>query len=464
MQIILLIKVEPERWIVEAVSARLEYKPIWAWITVLILIFFTLVSYIDRQIISLLVEPIREDLHFNDTQISLIQGVAFALFYSFAGIPLGMAADRYSRRVLLFIGIVVFSLASAGCGLMSGFTGLFVCRMVVGIGEAVLTPVAVSIISDNFPREKLGVAMGVFGTAPSIGFGCAFMIIGALMGILNEMPRVVLPFVGEVEVWRATFILTGLPGVVLAFLAFVLHDPRAAASARIGQTTSSLPRSAAPLKVALKGRGRAVAHLLVGASLLGVTSYVVLAWTPAFFIRRHGWDVISIGLWFGAIVAISGTCGSIIFGRVMSRLQEGGRKDACFIVASATSFLGLLFFVTGYLIDHAELTLVCIAIGYFLMSALAPATYSAIPLITPRDARARVSAIYVLCVALSAVGLAPLLVAAVTDYIFQDPLRVGDSLALVLSVIVPAGCLALYTGRSELILAVDMPEAGAVER
>jgi MFS family permease len=453
------------RWRAEAMKDQsmsppplIQFRPFAAWATVFLLIMFVFISYIDRQIVSLLVEPIKHDLGLSDTQISLVQGIAFALFYSCAGVPLAMIADRYSRRLLLFSGIVIFSLASAACGLMRSFEGLFAARLIVGIGEAVLTPIALSIISENFPRDKLGKAMGVFSCSIYIGFGGALIVVGAVMGYLSGIPNLSVPFFGEIRPWQATFLVTALPAVPLAFLAFTLRDPRDEAASSARAAGMQVKRLSVPLKIALAGRGTALAHLLAGFASLSVISYVTLAWTPAFFVRRHDWDVPTIGLWFGVIVLTTGISGSLLFGNVISRLMKGGRNDACFTVPAISCMVAMVFFVVGYLIDSPWGTLACIGVGYFGLSAMGPAAYTAIPLVAPVEARARVSSFFVFTIAIAGAGLGPLFVASITDYVLKDEMRLGESLAIVIAIVVPLGSLALFTGRSAFSVVVDMPE------
>ncbi len=436
----------------------IQFHPFAAWATVAVLIMFVFISYVDRQIVSLLVEPIKNDLHLSDTDISFVQGVAFALFYSCAGVPLAMAADRYSRRVLLFAGIVIFSLASAACGVMKSFEGLFVCRLVVGIGEAVLTPIALSIISENFPREKLGKAMGVFACSSYIGFGGGLMLVGAVMGALRGSPHLVIPFFGAISPWQGTFLITALPGIPLALLAFILHDPRDKAAFIARATGRRIKHVSVPFKIAIAGRGRALAHLLTGFAFLSVIAYVTLVWTPAFFVRQYNWDVRTIGLWFGLIVVTMGISGSLTLGNVISRLMQSGRNDACFTVPAISCMVAMMFFVVGYLIHSPIVTLGCIAVGYFGLSGMGPSSYAAVPLVAPVAVRARVGSIYVFTLAITGAGLGPLFVAIVTDYILKDETRVGESLAIVLAIVAPLGSLALITGRMALSRVVEMPE------
>ena len=199
-----------------------------AWLTVILLLLFSTVSMLDRQIIWLMVDPIKADLHISDTQLGLLQGFAFALFYSVAGLPIGWAVDRFPRRAIIFLGLTFWSLSTVFCGLARGFAQLFVGRTLVGVGEATMSPVAVSLIGDLFPPHKVGKPMGVYSASYSLGTGLALGAGGLLVGRLSQHVSVHLPVAGDLAPWQAIFIIVGLPGLLIAPLAMLLCDPRRA--------------------------------------------------------------------------------------------------------------------------------------------------------------------------------------------------------------------------------------------
>lgn len=416
-----------------------------AWAGVAVLMLLSTVSYMDRQILALLVEPVKADLGLTDTQIGLAQGLAFSIFYSLAGLPLGAAADRYSRRLILFGGVFLFSLASASCGLATSFHALFISRMLVGVGEAVITPVALSIIGDTFPKERLALAMGVFGTTAYVGQGGALIAGGMIYSAIAASPDLSVPGIGPVSAWQATFLLIGLPGLLLAFLAFGLADPRS------GRAVTRTALTGLGYRVVFRGRRKILAYFLAGFAMLAMIPYVTIVWTPAFFARQHAWAPKDVGLAMGLIVCIVGMIGSVAFGRLLSSLVERGHRHAYFTVPGISCLLAAPIMCAAYLLDNAVLSLCLIALGYALMSSMGPASYTAMQLIVPAQMRARMAAIYVLTISIVAGAFAPLLVATLTDYVFTDPQRIGQAIALTIGALVPPACALLLAGRHELL-------------
>jgi len=198
---------------VESDAERSERQ---GWYLVVTLLIFYIFSFIDRQIISLLVEPIKRDLQVSDTQIGLLQGFAFAIFYTFFGIPIGRLADRVSRKKIIAAGVVIWSLMAALCGLAKNFSQLFLARIGVGVGEAALSPAAYSMITDAFPRQKLGRAFSFYNMGIPIGSGIALLVGGLVVVAVSGAGKTfTLPLFGEVRAWQFVFIVTGAPGLLL---------------------------------------------------------------------------------------------------------------------------------------------------------------------------------------------------------------------------------------------------------
>ncbi|MGH8237396.1 MAG: MFS transporter, partial [Steroidobacteraceae bacterium] len=160
--------------------------PARAWWTVAVLTFTYIISFVDRTILGLLIEPIKVELSLNDTQIGLVQGMAFGLFYAVMGLPLGWLADRTSRRGLIAVGAALWCAATAACGLASSFVQLFLARIAVGVGEAALSPAAMSIISDSFPKERRAVPIGVYAAAAALGAGLALIVGGTVIQLVSN--------------------------------------------------------------------------------------------------------------------------------------------------------------------------------------------------------------------------------------------------------------------------------------
>src|SRR5712691_1532753 len=196
----------------------------YAWYVVLVLMVCYTLSFIDRQILSLLVGPIKRDLGITDTRVGLLQGLAFALFYTLLGLPMGRFADRGSRRNLIALGVFFWSLMTAVCSVARSFWSLFFARMGVGVGEATLAPSAFSLISDYFPRERLGTALSIYAMGIFIGSGLALIVGGTVVGAVTHLPAIDLPVLGTIASWRLTFLIVGLPGLLVGLILYTIRE------------------------------------------------------------------------------------------------------------------------------------------------------------------------------------------------------------------------------------------------
>src|SRR5271155_5591872 len=197
-----------------------------AWYSVSVLMLMYVFSFIDRTIISLLVGPMKRDLHISDTQIGLLQGTAFALLYTFLGLPIARLSDRHNRKAIIAAGVFVWSIMATTCGLARTALQLFVARIGVGVGEAALSPAAYSMITDSFPRSKLGRAFGLYNIGITIGAGVAFLVGGIVVAAVSHAgASYTLPLVGEVRAWQMVFIVTGAPGILLPLLLLTFREP-----------------------------------------------------------------------------------------------------------------------------------------------------------------------------------------------------------------------------------------------
>ena len=193
----------------------------YQWYVIFVLLLAQMFSFLDRMIMGLLVGPIRESFAISDTQYSLLAGLAFSLFYAIMGLPLARIADSRNRRNLISIGIAVWSVMTAVCGLAKGFVSLFFARIGVGIGEATLGPAGYSMITDYFPRSSLARALSVYTLGVTFGSGLAYILGGAVVGYVQTLDTLTLPFLGATEGWQLTFFIVGFPGVLVAALMYL---------------------------------------------------------------------------------------------------------------------------------------------------------------------------------------------------------------------------------------------------
>ena len=271
----------------------------YGWYVVFVLCVCGMVAFIDRQIINLLVEDIKADLSLSDTQISLLQGLAFALFYAIAAIPLGRLADSGSRKRIIAVGIAVWTAAAAACGLARSFAQLFVARTIVGVGEATLTPSGFSMLADYFRPARLSLPLAVMTGSSFFGSGIALLIGGYVIAQLGRFEVVTLPLLGVIAPWKAAFIIGALPGLFATLLFFLtVREPD-----RRGSRTDVVQQNP-PLREVV---GFMVQHrgvfgaVFLGVSVLAAVQFCLGAWVPAHFIRNLGWTAPEIGYAYGLI-------------------------------------------------------------------------------------------------------------------------------------------------------------------
>jgi MFS family permease len=406
----------------------------WAWYTVIILLCAYIFSFIDRQILNLLVAPVRRDLGITDTQMSLLIGFSFALFYSVLGLPFGRLADSISRPRLIIIGMFTWSLMTGGCGLINSYGQLFLLRMGVGIGEATLSPAAYSMISDSFPPAKRSVPFSVYTMATYIGGGFAFLLGGLLLRYFGSRQMFQLPVIGLIRPWQALFIFLGISGILFILVLLTLRDPsrkgaRVSENARGKFTIERIPLSAV-VKYFAANR-RALLSLNIGMGLAALAAYGTSAWGITFLVRNHQMTASHAGIVFGAAQIFSGTLGMLTAGKTVAWLAKRGYQDAYMRVAvfAAAAWLipGILFPLVSQ--TNAVIALLYVAIFFGCMpTCLIPA---AIIELVPNAMRGQATALYLLIVNLIGLGIGPTAVALVTDKVFGYDAAIRYSLVIV---------------------------------
>jgi MFS family permease len=420
-------------------------NPRYAWYVVVVLFLAYTSSFIDRIIMSLLVEPIKRDLGLNDTQFSLLHGFAFAIFYTLMGLPLGRLADRANRKRIISVGIFLWSLLTAVCGLAKTFTHLFVARIGVGIGEAALSPSAYSMISDYFPKEKRSVPISMYSMGVFFGGGIAFILGGYVVHLASGAEDVVLPLLGTIRPWQLTFFIVGLPGLLIVLLMQTIKEPVRRDVVSLTESGSDDRSIRATLSFVNRNK-RAYLSVFVGFALLATASYGFFTWTPSFLIRTFGWEPSSAGYAFGLMVLSLGTGGTLLGGVLADRALAKGKLDAKIRVAMYAGAGTLIFGCMAPLMPNAPLALLFLAptvvsIGFPV--GLAPAACN---FITPNQLRGQVIALYLFATNLIGLGIGPTVVAVITDYGFGDPGAVRYSLSIFAVVIASLALLSLKWG------------------
>jgi len=407
--------------------------PVVAWTTLAILFLAYISSFVDRMIISLLVEPIKADFQISDTQISLLLGLSFAIFYCLAALPIGRLVDIWSRKKIVTVGITLWSFMTALCGLAQNYTQLFLARIGVGVGEASLAPAAYSMLADSFPPKKLGLAMGVFTMGTAVGAGLALIIGGAIISFVTgeNGENVSLFGISFLSGWQWVFVLVGLPGLFIALLTSLIREPDRIVIEEKKKLYGdiSIPISEVKKFFKINADFYIPHHFAVGCSNLALVG--INSWVSVYFMRIHGWTISEAGFNIGIALILGGVLGLIIGGWLSDKISvyiAGGKAYFC-LVCAVLAIPFAIFFATE---DNAFNALVFFALSYsFMVAPIAPAA-AMLQEITPNRMRGMLSAFYLLIVSLIGLALGPLIVAFLNDTYFGG--GVGIQKALLISI------------------------------
>jgi MFS family permease len=403
----------------------------YEWYVVAICMLAYIFSFVDRQVLVLMIEPIKRDLHLTDTQFSLLNGLAFSLFYAFMGMPIAYLADRYARSRIIAIGVALWSIATAACGLCQQFVQMFIARMGVGVGEAALSPSAYSMLADYFPKEKLGRAVGVYSLGSFIGGGAAFLIGGYVIAMLKQTSEFTLPIVGQIHAWQITFMIVGLPGLLVALLfAMTVRDPERKGLAQNRAGVASRVSIRETLRF-IAGHGKTFTHHYLGFSFYAMALYCLLSWSPAFYIRHFHMAASQAGFALGLILLISNTAGVYCGGWLNDWLLRRGCKDAPMragAIGAACMVIPAALFTQ---VDQLPVSLGLLVVAMFFASFPLPTSTTAMQTLAPNQMRAQVSALFLLVSNLIGLGMGSTVVALLTDRVFGSPAAVGQSMSIV---------------------------------
>lgn len=406
-----------------------------AWYVVVLCMIAYVFSFIDRQILSLLIEPIKADLSLSDTQFGLLQGLAFSIFYATMGIPIASLADRYSRPLIIVLGVAFWSLATVMCGFAQSFGQLFVARLGVGAGEAALSPATYSLISDKFPKEKLGRAVSVYSMGSFLGAGVAFLVGGSVIGLAAALPIPEL-FGHALAVWQVVFVLVGLPGVLLAIvIALTVREPGSDAGPRRQHAPSTMD----VLRFLAARKAIFLPHML-GFSMMAATLYGFLGWSPAYLMRTFGLAAPDVGLRLGVIALSAGVGGVLASGWFMDWMTRKGRTDAPFVTGIVACAGAILPAAALPLATTPNTATALLAIAMFFASTPMPPSTAVMQIVPPPAMRSRVSAIFLFLNSFLGLALGSAAIGFMNDHVFAGPAAVGTSLAVLA---VAASCLAL---------------------
>lgn len=397
---------------------------------VAILLITYALAYLDRQIINLLVEPLKADLGVSDVEISFLQGAAFVIFYTLFGLPIGFVVDRFPRRRIIFIGVVCWSIFSAAGGFAQSYEQLLLARFGVGAGEAALLPAAYSMIGDAVSRQRLSRAISVFSLGAIAGGSLALSLGGYLVKTATDMGGVVMPFIGEVTSWQLVFLVIGALGIPASFLIFLVPEPER----KVGAVPSAQARSSSSDHLR-KHRRFYVLHI-AGFSLMCLVMAGNAAWQPAFMQRSFGWDIAEVGAVLGVVHMVGGIAGMLGGGFLADYLQAKGYRDAhmriYLFAMPAMAVAAIAAFSSGNL----PLTLV----GLTFLGVTGPfiaVAASGLALATPANRRGVVSGVFLFCYNIVGFGAGPTVVAWLSNHLEPNGGDIGSALTLTFLIVTP---------------------------
>ena len=406
--------------------------------TLALLLLAYILSFIDRNVMAVLIGPIREEFSISDFQYSLLHGFAFSMFYIVLGLPIARLADRQNRKIIISIGIFCWSLMTCLCGAAKSFTALFATRIGVGVGEAALSPAAFSMLSDLFPRDKLARALSIYSLGITLGGGLAYVVGGAAYAWFASMGEVRLPLFGDVSAWQMTFIAVGAPGLLLTLLLAVLKEPvrqQTQTSTELGVEPDA---SLASVLAQLRQHWLAYLGVMGSLSLLAILGYGTMAWYPEFLIRTFDLPRHSAGTQFGMIFLIAGSLGTVAAGWCVQPLMIRGYEDAPVRIILAVALLWLIPATLGPLASSATVALLAAVPIVFCLNAYYGVGVAALQFITPNRMRAQISALLLFMTNFFGLALGPSAVALLTDYAFRDDALLYASLATLPVLVCPA--------------------------
>ncbi|WP_242127976.1 MFS transporter [Sphingobium sp. Sx8-8] len=420
--------------------------PFASWWMLAVLLLFYILSWLNRNILSMLIDPIRASLGINDFQMGLLVGPAFAIFYALFGIPLGWAADHRSRRQVIFMGVILWSACSGMTGLATGFLLMMMTRIGVAGGEAALSPAAYSLMADAFPPHRLTTANAIYQSGIKLGTALSFTL-GAVAIAYAQAHPLTLPIIGALETWQTALLVTALPGVLLAPLAFSFREPA---------RPLHLSRSAIPFHDfwrSIRGQRALLLLVICGFGFTNVASGA-LSWTPAYMERRFAMGAMQYGPALSLIQLVA-ALSLLLKGGLIDWLYGRGHRDIhvrfyAWLVASAIPVT-----VVAFMLGNGTIFLVLL--GYLQVIAIPFLLYltPVLQMLVQPNFRGQITGVALFIITLLGSGLGPTAVGFLTSYIFADDAMLGPAIAAV--------TLVSFTGSLIMLILALRPVRRALE-
>ena len=358
-------------------------------------------SFMDRQILAILLEAIKADLRLSDTQLGLLSGLVFAIFYATLGIPIARLADRTSRKRIIAISLAVWSAMTALSGVAQNFTQLMLARIGVGVGEAGAGPPSHSIIADLYPPEKRASAMAIYSLGVLLGGGLGMMIGG---------------FVAHAYSWRVAMMVVGLPGVILAAIVWlVMAEPRRGLSdaQRAMDAPAAMPSLAEG--IAAMWRDPVALHLVAAVTITSLVGYALTGWGPSYMQRSLGYSMLDVSKYVALPAALIGSASALLGGAAADRAAKRYGLHAQSWVVAGFKLIAFPFAVGFYFVDDPRLALASYFIAALFAGAYLGPTFALIQHLAPIRLRSVWAALTLLVINLIGLGLGPFAVGKLSD-------------------------------------------------
>ncbi len=440
-------------------TSALYPPPKYAWYSVFLLLFVYTFSFIDRQILALLGPMITDDFQLSDTEFGFLSGFAFAIFYTIFGLYFARVADSKSRKRLIAIGLVIWSVMTAVSAFARSYSMLFMMRIGVGIGEATLAPAANSIIADSFPKEKLATALSIYAMGIPFGIGFSYLLGGQMIALAAMIPDIQLFDFTVTKIWQKTFLLVGLPGLLITIFVLILREPT-----RKGISTTKTQMPLKEVKGFFVARWRAYTAISLGTSFIAALGFGSAVFLPAFFLRIHGVAPSDMGQTFGAIAMITGPIGLLLGGIIADRWSKKGKRDA-HLKALMLSPIGFAIpSIIFPFMDYSPTLWVMIGLSNLFLNLPAGVAFAALQLITPNRMRGQIIAFHILLTNILGYGLGPTMIGFFADTLFTGPESIGYGASLVAAIAFPCSLLLFQWGRKHFKIALKDEEKRISER
>jgi MFS family permease len=418
---------------------------VYSWYVVGVLMLANVSAFVDRQILGVLVAPIKRDFAITDAQMSYLSA-AFSIFFAVMGLPIARLAGRIGRRNVMAAGVTLWSVFTVLCATARTYGRLFTMRIGVGVGEASLSAPGLSLIADYFPRERLGRAMSVYQLGIFFGSGVGYFLGGWISQLTRVSDTWTLPVLGAIRPWQSAFVVAGLPGILIALLFLTIREP--------AQTQTDGESSFGALRAHLARHRRTYFTHAIGFSSYAVVNFGLAFWIPTFFQRTYGWDPAAASRVQGLLTMSIGVGAVLLGGFVTDWLVRRGQADGPMRVG-LFSAIGMLLTASSFpLMPSAAAAIACLAVMNVFAAAPWGAASAALAAVTPAPLRAQAAAVFFMLLGTIGGMGGPVIVAQLTDHVFGvELLRYSISLTAFVGMSIAVALLAAGLGSFRASLA-----------